>query len=99
MTRGLRTLPRASGGYPPKQLLHVSWDDDARVVVGDDQGISGCFRRRHHRDEQRWSRTNARAVIVTMILAGLIGTVTATAKPQHEMAPSPAGCGNQDLLA
>ena len=63
-------------------------------------GVSdGCRYRRHHRDEQRWSRTNARAVIVTMILAGLIGTVTVTAKPQHEMAPSPAGCGNQDLLA
>ena len=40
-----------------------------------------------------------RAVIVALILAGLVGMVTATAKPQHEMAPSPAGCGNQDLLA
>ena len=62
-------------------------------------GVSdGCRHRRHHRDEQRWSRTNARAVIVTMILAGLIGTVTATAKPQHEVAPCRVGCGNKELL-
>lgn len=70
-------------------MLHVSWDDDARVVLGDDEGISGCLRRRRHRDEQRRLRTNARAGIATLILAGLVGMMTVTAAPSTPGGPFP----------
>lgn len=56
------------------------------VAVGDDEG---CRYRRRHRDEQRWSRTNAWAVIVMRILVGLVGTVTVTATPSTRGGPFP----------
>ena len=73
-------------------VLYVSRGDDEVVTVRDDGASSGCLRRRRHRDEQRRSRTNTRAGIVTLILArlaGLVGMVTATAKPSTRDGPFP----------
>ncbi|WP_158250868.1 hypothetical protein [Cryobacterium sp. Y82] len=70
-------------------LLYVSRGDDEVVTVRDDGASSGSLRRRRHRDEQRRSRTNARAGIVALILAGLAGMVTATAKPSTRDGPFP----------